>query len=163
MKTYMFPNEISIKDTLFLKSLFTFEDMNGVFVFDNLRTDECSLIEDDFNLKMTVIFNATDIVLDHIKDIPRGYYEHTDYIVYLYENGIKCNLELSHELRLTANTFLEHNKSITKASIELYVHRNTLNYRLDRILNITGLDLKTFKGAFVYYLINFVHLSNSKE
>lgn len=46
------------------------------------------------------------------------------------------------ELLQTLEVYFEHNGSLTHASEALYIHRNTLSYRLDRISEISGLDLE---------------------
>lgn len=51
------------------------------------------------------------------------------------------------ELILTAQTFFEHNLNLIKTSAELIVHRNTLLYRLNKINNLLGLDIRKFDDA----------------
>ena len=46
------------------------------------------------------------------------------------------------ELLQTLEVYFEHNGSLAQASEALYIHRNTLSYRLDRISDIAGLDLE---------------------
>ncbi len=59
----------------------------------------------------------------------------------------------SDEMLETVRVFFEHDLSITSASRELFIHRNTLNYRLDKIRRDTGLDLRHFHDAVVFRLI----------
>ena len=59
----------------------------------------------------------------------------------------------SDEMMETVRVFFEHDLSITSASRELFIHRNTLNYRLDKIRRDTGLDLRHFQDAVVFRLI----------
>jgi DNA-binding PucR family transcriptional regulator len=49
---------------------------------------------------------------------------------------------LSAELRETVFAFLEHGQQLADTARSLYIHRNTLNYRLDRIAELTGLDVR---------------------
>ena len=51
------------------------------------------------------------------------------------------------ELILTAQTFFKHNLNLIKTSAELIVHRNTLLYRLNKINNLLGLDIRKFDDA----------------
>ena len=53
----------------------------------------------------------------------------------------------------TIRVFFRNDLNITAASKELFIHRNTLNYRLDKIKRETGLDLRTFQDAVVFRLI----------
>ena len=55
-------------------------------------------------------------------------------------------------LLLTGINFIENGLSISKPSNCLYLHRNTLVYRLDKIKETLNLDLKNFKDAFIFYL-----------
>ena len=49
--------------------------------------------------------------------------------------------------------FIEQNMNASKTSKALYMHRNTLNYRLDNFINKTEIDVRTFKGALAIYLL----------
>lgn len=57
---------------------------------------------------------------------------------------------LSKELIDTGMTFIVSGNSL-EASKELFVHRNTLNYRIETIKKQTSFDLKRFIDAFVFY------------
>ena len=46
----------------------------------------------------------------------------------------------------TINKFFENNLNVSETSRKLYVHRNTLVYRLEKIKKITGLDLREFRS-----------------
>ncbi len=50
------------------------------------------------------------------------------------------------------NTFLDAGMNLTEAARRLYIHRNTLTYRLDKILSLTGLDLRKFGDALTFKL-----------
>ncbi len=47
----------------------------------------------------------------------------------------------------------ENNLNVTKTSKQLYMHRNTLNYKLDYIYNITNLNLQVFNDAIAMYIL----------
>lgn len=51
------------------------------------------------------------------------------------------------ELVLTAQTFFDHDLNLIKTSAALIVHRNTLLYRLNKINNLLGLDIRKFDDA----------------
>ena len=72
----------------------------------------------------------------------------------LAEYSSICDGEaISDEMMETVRVFFEHDLNITSASRQLFIHRNTLNYRLDKIKRDTGLDLRTFHDAVVFRLI----------
>ncbi|MGD9909224.1 MAG: helix-turn-helix domain-containing protein [Candidatus Izemoplasmatales bacterium] len=49
--------------------------------------------------------------------------------------------------------FVENDLNASKTSKNLYMHRNTLNYRLDHFEQKSGLFIRHFKGAFAFYLL----------
>lgn len=57
---------------------------------------------------------------------------------------------LDHETIFTIQKFFENNLNVSETSRQLYVHRNTLVYRLDKIQKITGLDLRNFDDAIIF-------------
>ena len=57
---------------------------------------------------------------------------------------------LDSETILTIQKFFENSLNVSETSRLLYVHRNTLVYRLDKILKITGLDLRNFDDAITF-------------
>ena len=57
---------------------------------------------------------------------------------------------LDRETLHTIDQFFENNLNISEASRQLYVHRNTLVYRLDKVQKLTGLDLRIFDDAIVF-------------
>jgi len=63
------------------------------------------------------------------------------------------NTELVHTLEV----FFEENANASQTSRALYVHRNTLNYRLQRIVEITGLDLNDAEARLTLQLALKVH------
>lgn len=54
------------------------------------------------------------------------------------------------ESMLTINKFFENNLNISETARQLYVHRNTLVYRLERIEKAIGLDIRTFDDAMTF-------------
>lgn len=57
---------------------------------------------------------------------------------------------LDQETLYTIQKFFENNLNVSETSRQLYVHRNTLVYRLDKVRKITGLDLRIFDHAIVF-------------
>lgn len=58
----------------------------------------------------------------------------------------------------TINKFFENNLNVSETSRKLYVHRNTLVYRLEKIKKITGLDLREFDHAIVFKVAMMVKM-----
>lgn len=52
----------------------------------------------------------------------------------------------------TINEFFANNLNVSETSRKLYIHRNTLVYRLDKIQKMTGLDLRVFDDAITFQI-----------
>ena len=57
----------------------------------------------------------------------------------------------------TINKFFENNLNVSETSRKLYVHRNTLVYRLEKIKKLTGLDLREFDHAIIFKVAMMVN------
>lgn len=60
---------------------------------------------------------------------------------------------LTEETRETAESFFEADLNLSVAARQMFIHRNTLTYRLDRIQRETGLDLRVFRDAVIFRLL----------
>ena len=82
----------------------------------------------------------------------------------------KCKIKnLGDEALSTIDKFFENNLNISETSRKLFIHRNTLVYRLDKIKKQTGLDLRLFSDAIKFKIalmiiqyINFVTKEKQK-
>ena len=71
--------------------------------------------------------------------------------MFLQEVFKRGSLEsLDRETLLTIQCFFENNLNVSETSRKLFVHRNTLVYRLEKIKKLTGLDLREFDHAIVF-------------
>lgn len=57
------------------------------------------------------------------------------------------------DMLTTAESFLENDLNVSETARNLYMHRNTLIYRIDKIQKETGLDIKKFSDALTFRLI----------
>ena len=64
---------------------------------------------------------------------------------------------LDDETILTINKFFGNDLNVSETSRQLFVHRNTLVYRLEKIYKLTGLDLRKFDQAIVFKVAMMVH------
>ena len=60
------------------------------------------------------------------------------------------------EAMSTISKFFENNLNISETARQLYVHRNTLVYRLERIEKAIGLDIRTFDDAMIFKIATMV-------
>ncbi len=72
---------------------------------------------------------------------------------------------LDRETLLTIEKFFENNLNVSETSRQLYVHRNTLVYRLDKVQKLTGLDLRKLDHAIVFKVAMMVkkYLTSSQN
>ncbi len=64
--------------------------------------------------------------------------------------GENIPAELDEETMNTLNKFFENNLNVSETSRQLFVHRNTLVYRIEKIQKSTGLDLRSFDDALTF-------------
>ncbi len=78
--------------------------------------------------------------------------------LFLQEVFKKGSIEnLDDETILTINKFFENDLNVSETSRQLFVHRNTLVYRLEKIYKLTGLDLRKFDQAIVFKVAMMVY------
>ena len=66
----------------------------------------------------------------------------------IFEN--KSPDDFDDETLITINKFFDNNLNVSETSRQLYIHRNTLVYRLDKLQKSTGLDLRVFEDAITF-------------
>ena len=83
------------------------------------------------------------------------------FIKEVFVDGIPDILD-DEEAMSTINKFFENNLNISETARQLYVHRNTLVYRLERIEKAIGLDIRTFDDAMTFRIAVMViaHMRN---
>lgn len=66
---------------------------------------------------------------------------------------------------VTVYTFFDNNLNISETARQLYVHRNTLVYRLEKIQKRTGLDVRVFEDALTFKIAMMVadHMRYMRE
>ena len=70
------------------------------------------------------------------------------FIKEIFEN--KSPDDFDEETITTINKFFENSLNVSETSRQLYIHRNTLVYRLDKLQKSTGLDLRVFEDAITF-------------
>jgi carbohydrate diacid regulator len=87
--------------------------------------------------------------------------------VFLKEVFKKCSIEsIDREIMFTIYKFFENSLNVSETARKLFVHRNTLVYRIEKIKRMTGLDLRNFEDAIVFKIALMVHRylkENTKE
>ncbi|MCI9464834.1 MAG: PucR family transcriptional regulator [Lachnospiraceae bacterium] len=75
--------------------------------------------------------------------------------------------DLDDETLTTINKFFENNLNVSETSRQLFVHRNTLVYRIEKLAKSTGLDIRTFDDALTFKIalmvVNYMRYLDSLE
>ena len=69
-----------------------------------------------------------------------------------YVQELLGDIQNDDEMMKTVKTYILCGQNATLAAKELYVHRNSLQYRIDKFIERTGLDVRTFHDAMIAYL-----------
>ena len=69
--------------------------------------------------------------------------------------------DLDEETLTTINKFFENNLNVSETSRQLFIHRNTLVYRIEKLQKATGLDIRTFKIAMM--VVNYMKYLDTLE
>lgn len=140
-------------------------------VVENLRDLYKSFEESKIALEINKVFNENNKITKYNNlGIKRLIYSIPDSVC---ENFLKETLKnkkienLSEEILFTINNFFKNDLNVSETSRKLFIHRNTLVYRLEKIKKITGLDLKKFEDATKFKLaliINkYLNFTKTKE
>lgn len=143
----------SIVDTL--NSEFYTRAVVGIgTVINNLRELSRSYKEAQVAIEVGKVFDVEKVIMSY-SNLGIGrliYYLPTTLCnMFLAEVFKKGSIEtLDHETLFTIQKFFENNLNVSETSRKLFVHRNTLVYRLEKIRRLTGLDLKQFDHAIIF-------------
>ena len=58
--------------------------------------------------------------------------------------------DIDEEILTTVNKFLENSLNVSETSRQLYIHRNTLVYRIEKLQKAIGLDMRVFDDALTF-------------
>ncbi len=88
--------------------------------------------------------------------LPRFLWELPDELAQRY-HALLFNKRSAHlftqEMLETIDMFLQKDLNLSDTARQLYIHRNTLVYRLDKVQRLSGLDLRRFDDAFIFKLL----------
>lgn len=77
---------------------------------------------------------------------------------YLKEVFVKGSFAaLEEETLETVKYFFDNNLNVSETARQLYIHRNTLMYRLEKVKRLTGLDVRIFDHAIIFKLAMVIH------
>ncbi len=121
---------------------------------------------DSFNTRISLsnnlvaILNKTKIRNNYITLNDLFIFDYIEIINEYNNKHIDSNIlnNLDKNLLNTGISFIENDLNLTKTSNALFLHRNTLLYRLEKIKETINLDLRQFKDAFIFYInVKYLH------
>lgn len=143
----------SIIDTLNTESMVNAVIGIGTIV-DSIRDIARSFKEAQTAIEVGGIFDSDRSIISYNKlGIGRLIYQLPTTLCKLFLKEVFADgtyESLDAETLLTIQKFFDNNLNVSETSRQLYVHRNTLVYRLDKIEKITGLDLRKFDDAIIF-------------
>ena len=141
--------EDTLKNELFVKTVIGFGT-----VAEHLRNLADSYKEAQTAIDVGKVFDTEKSIINYENlGIGRLIYQLPTTLcdIYLSEVFKKNSIDsLDQETLFTINKFFENNLNVSETSRKLFVHRNTLVYRLEKIKKLTGLDLRQFDHAIVF-------------
>ena len=141
--------EDTLKNELFVKTVIGFGT-----VAEHLRSLADSYKEAQTAIDVGKVFDTEKSIINYENlGIGRLIYQLPTTLcdIYLSEVFKKNSIDsLDQETLFTINKFFENNLNVSETSRKLFVHRNTLVYRLEKIKKLTGLDLRQFDHAIVF-------------
>lgn len=100
-----------------------------------------------------IFFRERDIIAYSVLGIGRLIYQLPIPLCKMFIKEIfdgKSPNQFDDETLATINKFFENSLNVSETSRQLYIHRNTLVYRLDKLQKNTGLDLRVFEDAITF-------------
>lgn len=158
----------TISDTLSMEAMVSVRVSYGTIV-DELRDVSKSYKEAGMALEVGRVFYSDKNILAYnelgigrlIHQLPISLCEM--FLKEVFEGDVD---ELFDEEELTTVfCFFDNNLNISETARQLYVHRNTLMYRLEKIQKKTGLDVRTFEDALTFKIAMMVanHMKHMKN
>jgi carbohydrate diacid regulator len=93
------------------------------------------------------------VLVKMLEDLPK--YKLNENLDTLLDSGAREIFEDA-EMINTAEEFLENSLNVSETARKLYLHRNTLTYRLDKIEKATGLNIRKFSDSVTFRLITIL-------
>ncbi|MEG0109287.1 MAG: helix-turn-helix domain-containing protein, partial [Lachnospiraceae bacterium] len=157
----------TIKDTLSAEAMVHVRVAYGSIV-EELGHICQSYREAGMALEIGHIFYAQRNVLDYEKlGIGRLIYQLPVSLCDMFLGEVlkgKASDQFEEETLVTVYKFFENNLNISETARQLYIHRNTLLYKLEKIQKKTGLDVRVFEDAMIFKIalmvasyMNFLH------
>jgi len=130
-------------------------------IVPDLLTVNNAYVQATTALRLANVYSSKDavhtykdyILVKMLEDIPK--FKLSEYLSVLEKEGAKTVFN-DPDILSTAQSFLENDLNVSSTSRGLYMHRNTLIYRIEKIRRETGLDIQKFNDAVTFKLISII-------
>lgn len=119
-----------------------------------MRAENALRYADVFEAKGNVHSYREFILVKMLEDVPET--KLNEYLTDLTDESFRELFE-DEEMLSTAEEFLRSSLNVSETSRNLYMHRNTLLYRLDKIEKATGLNIRSFSDAVSFRVMTVIH------
>jgi carbohydrate diacid regulator len=127
----------------------SFAELNYSFT----QAISCAKMSEEFGGNTQVHTFKEYILIKMLEDIPKNKLnEYLELLTDIDEKEIFADKEMT----ITAEEFLDSSLNVSETARKLYLHRNTLIYRLDKIEKETGLNIRKFSDAITFRLITIL-------
>lgn len=153
---------IGIKDALL--NNFTGRYYISYCQVENYEGLKKSFEECEYRLMLANKYKVSESIIDEKKMILEGIIdsvseEKKEKIYKLFNEGFS---KLDNEMIRTIEVFFSCGLNLSDAAKELYIHRNTLIYRLDKIEKYTAYDIRNFNNAVLFKVVFFIWKEKNK-
>ncbi|MCL2396957.1 MAG: helix-turn-helix domain-containing protein [Defluviitaleaceae bacterium] len=149
----------AICDTLATEAMSPVRVAIGTCIND-LKFVSRSYKEAKMALEVGKIFDVTNLVTNYeTLGIGRLIYQLPMSLCRMFVNEVLNGITIDsfdEETLVTVDKFFDNNLNVSETSRQLYIHRNTLVYRLDKLQKLTGLDLRNFDDAIIFKITMMV-------
>ena len=149
-KSKDFITAVDEKNIIVVKEL---TDKDGNKELEKMAKEMLDTLRDEGGEEQIRIAYGT--IVNDIKEVSKSYKEYQlpiplckMFIKEIFEG--KSPDDFDEETLTTINKFFENSLNVSETSRQLYIHRNTLVYRLDKLQKSTGLDLRVFEDAITF-------------
>lgn len=102
------------------------------------------------------VYDEVKIALSILSGLPAGMYDLKTAL--LNAKGVKNKKQILDLILYSSGIdedfikkFVSNDLNVSKASKNMYIHRNTLNYKLDKLKELSGFDLRVFLDSYILY------------
>lgn len=136
-----------------LREFEAFTEHHGLYVFEYFDVEIATALLEE-KISAVVLLYTPLSASSLINQLPDGVYTTAQAYLYCCQHGLDVPEILLDDVdELTIMSLLKHQLNIQETADDLFIHRNTLNYRLDKIYQKTGFMFRQFEDAMTYYIL----------